>query len=34
MPGVDSEYAFWVVCAVMVVLAVAGVLALRRVRWI
>lgn len=34
MPGVDSPYAFWIVCAAMVALTGAGILALRRVRWI
>ncbi|MHC4377189.1 MAG: CorA family divalent cation transporter [Planctomycetota bacterium] len=34
MPGVDTPYAFWVVCGAMVALTVTGILALRRVRWI
>lgn len=34
MPGVDSPYAFWAVCALMVSLAILQVLVLRRIRWI
>ncbi|MEM9415085.1 MAG: zinc transporter ZntB [Planctomycetota bacterium] len=34
MPGIESEWAFWVVCGVMVAVSVIEVVALRLMRWL